>query len=142
MLSSSQHEEVVDNLYKLLKKYCSIQENSTCENLQKYIRRDNADQEYALATRNYTLETFFILRCTILWKLAQTQKTCKQLSHLHSTCTHAEKKALAFDARFHGIEFPGQSIFLQSYTSNPSKDLHRLTTTHLTLNLLFNDDLI
>lgn len=129
------HAEVVDNLCQLLKTHCSATEESICENMQTDTHYYNAVQQYALAYRNHTLETLFTLRCTILWKIAQKQNVSTQLSHLHSTCSQAEKKALAFTAQFNDIlddtEFPGKTIFLKASTSHPLKDLSRLSLTHL-----------
>ena len=122
------HARVINDLYQMLEKYCSLDDQSVCRKVQKNLHDENDLGEYDLLKRDNDLRTFLVLRCRIVWGLAKKGVLSSDFLCLHSACTSAEKRALSLNSRYHYLQNSPCKTHLQGTAPNlRTEDLSRLS---------------
>ena len=126
------HAHVIGALVQQLEQYCTPDERQSCQGWLETIKAQSISHTLGLQISRCAFERLHIMRCRILWKLAQEDAPFPYILYLHSMCSQAEKKALCLNAQRKMPESTiGKSILTGGMSPDSKKDLQRISLKQL-----------
>ena len=118
---------LVEPIGKIMEDHASDRQLKSYSSSKAVFLKNIAQKDFRLSQLATTVNSFLIMRCTLLWSLAKTPSTYAHFWPVYGSCTRTEKKALYVNARRLRDDNPIKKAFTNVKFSENTKHLDRMS---------------